>query len=127
MTLSENVLALMQAFVEAANARAWERIEALLSPTVIYRAPPHVVQFPGNVIARLRIERQAFPDLHLEIERSFAGVDGAEGTAIVRWTSRRLPARICLVFGVADGRIDSIESYGGLAKMFYDVGLVRPA
>jgi hypothetical protein len=86
-----------------------------------------MAQFPGNVVARLRIERQAFPDLHLEIERSFASVDGVQGTAIVRWTGRRLPARICLVFGVAGGRIDSIESYGGLAKLFYDVGLLQPA
>jgi predicted ester cyclase len=127
MTPSENVLALMQSFVETANAQAWDRIETLLSPTVIYRAPPHVVQFPGNVVARLRMERQAFPDLHLEIERSFASVDGAEGTAIIRWTGRRLPSRICLVFGVAGGRIDSIESYGGLARLFYDVGLLQPA
>jgi len=124
---AEIALRLMKAFIEAVNAQRWEQVEALLAPTVIYRAPPHVVQFPGNVVARLRVERRMFPDLHLEIERSFASVDGAEGTSIVRWMGRRLPARVCLVFGVVDGRIDSIESYGGLAKMFYDVGLLRPA
>jgi hypothetical protein len=126
-TTPERTIELMESFIQAANEQAWDRVEALLSPTAVYQSPPHVVQFPGNVVARLRLERQALPDLRLEIERSFAGVDGSQGMSIVRWTGRRLPSRVCLVFGIVDGRIDSIESYGGLARVLYDVGLVRSA
>jgi predicted ester cyclase len=124
---AEHTIELMRAYVDAANEAAWDRLESLLGPAVVYQSPPHVVRFPGNVVARLQIERRAFPDLHLEIERSFSSVDGAQGMSVVRWTGRRLPSRVCLVFGIVDGKIDSIETYGGLGKLFYDVGLLQPA
>ena len=124
---AQDTISLMHAYVEAIDQGALERLESLLAPSVVLHTPPHQIQFPGNVIARLRAERQAFPDLHLTIESAFADEGGTHGTAIVAWSGRRMPARLCMVFTVQDGHITGIEVYGGLARMLHDVGLVRVA
>jgi ketosteroid isomerase-like protein len=118
---------LMRAYVEAIDEGDLDRLESLLAPEVTFHAPPHTVQFPGNVIARLRAERDAFPDLRLKVENAFADEDGAQGAILVHWTGRRLTSRICIVMTARDGRITRIESYGGLMKTMFDVGLLRVA
>lgn len=118
---------LMSAYIDAINAEDLPRLEGVLAPNVVLREAPHRVHFPGNVIARLRAERAAFPDLHMEVENLFADEDGGHGALVVLWTGRRLKARICMLFEVVDNRIATIELYGGLMKVLYDVGLLKVA
>jgi ketosteroid isomerase-like protein len=124
---AQETIDLMHAYVEAINEGALERLESLLAPEVAFFAPPHAVRFPGNVIARLREERRTFPEQQLEIENAFAGEDGARGAMVVRWTVRRLTSRVCIAMEAQDGKITRIESFGGLMKTMFDVGLARVA
>jgi ketosteroid isomerase-like protein len=124
---AQQTIDLMRAYVEAIDEEALERLESLLAPEVAFYAPPHTIRFPGNVIARLRIERDAFPDQRLEVENAFADEDGTQGAILVRWTGRRMTARICIVIEAQDGKIVRIETYGGLIKTMFDVGLLRVA
>lgn len=100
-----------------------DRLEPLLSPTVRFRSPPHVVQFPGNVISYLKRERQRMPDLRLLPRAVFADADGSRVAATVLWSHGRLTAQVCLVFALVNGRIDEIELFGGLGRILYDVGI----
>lgn len=124
---AQDTINLMHAYVEAINEGELERLESLLAPSVVLHTPPHRDQFPGNVIARLRAERRAFPDLHLTIQSAFADEDGTHGVATVAWMGRRAPSRLCILFTVQDRQITGIDVYGGLMKLMHDVGLVRVA
>jgi hypothetical protein len=117
----------MEAYVDAINSGEPERLEPILAANVVLQAPPHRDQFPRNVIARLRRELEAFPDLHLEIESAFTDEDGRRGVLVVRWMGRRMRSRVCLLFEIERGRIQTIEPYGGLVKTMYDAGLVQVA
>lgn len=118
---------LMEAYVNAINEDDLERLRDILAPNVVLQEPSVAVQFPGNVIARLRRERESFPDLRLELESAFTDADGRRGVLVIRWTGRRMRSRLCLLFEVERGRIASIQPYGGLAKTMYDVGMLRIA
>jgi hypothetical protein len=123
----QNTERLIEAYVAAVNDAQPERLEPLLAPNVTLQSRPHLDRFPTNVIARLRQEREAFPDLHIAIERVFTDPSGDRGVLVARWTGRRMSAQICLLFEVEQGRIAAIETYGGLAKTMYDAGLLRIA
>jgi ketosteroid isomerase-like protein len=122
-----NTERLIEAYVTAINDGAPERLEPLLAPNVVMQSRPHLDHFPSNVIARLRQERDAFPDLHLAIERIFTDPSGDRGVLVARWTGRRMSAQVCLLFEVEQGRIAAIDTYGGLVKTMYDAGLLRMA
>jgi hypothetical protein len=118
---------LIEAYVQAINDGQLERLEPLLAPSVAMQSRPHLDRFPTNVIARLRQEREAFPDLNLATGRIFTDPSGDRGVLVARWTGRRMSAQICLLFEVEQGRITAIDTYGGLAKTMYDAGLLRMA
>jgi hypothetical protein len=124
---AESAVALVRRTIDLMNAYELDELAPLLSPSVVYRSPPHVVQFPGNVIAHLRRERQALPNLRLSLESAFADETGSQAVAIVLWANGRLTSQLCLVFNIEDGLIDEIQSFGGLAKVFHDFGLRRVA
>jgi hypothetical protein len=118
---------LMTAYVDTINTGELDRLEPLLAPNVTLHSRPHLDRFPRNVIARLRQEREDFPDLHLDIESIFTDPRGDRGVLVICWRGRRMSARVCLLFETECGRIATIDTYGGLAKSMYDVGLLRTA
>jgi len=118
---------LMQAYVDAINEGDLERLEPLLAPNVTLHSSPHIDRFPTNVIARLRRERETFPNLKIDVERAFTDGDGTLGVLVARWSGRRMSSRICLLFQVEGNQIVQIEPYGGLMKTMYDAGLLKIA
>jgi ketosteroid isomerase-like protein len=122
-----NTERLIEAYVAAINDGALERLEPLLAPNVVMQSRPHLDRFLPNVVVRLRQEREAFPDLHLAVERIFTDPVGDQAALVARWTGRRMSAQVCLLFEVEQGRISAIEIYGGLIKTMYDAGLLRMA
>jgi hypothetical protein len=117
----------MNAYVSAIDTGRLDGLPELMSPEVVYVSPPHTVQFPGNVVARLRSERANLPDLRVSLQEGFTDEKGGRGVAIICWHARGMTSRVCLAFTVTAGKISRIEAFGGLARVLYDVGMLRVA
>ena len=99
----------------------------LLTPTVTYRSPPHLVQFPGNVVAFLRQERDGLPGRRLLVHEVFSDAVGSRVVVTALWSYGRLTSQVCLVFQLSGELIDDVAVYGGLGRILHDLGAQRVA
>ena len=124
---SEGAVAVVRHALELLNDGDLDGFQALLTPTVTYRSPPHTVQFPGNVAAFLRRERDELPGLRLCLHDIFSDGAGSRVVVTALWSTGRLRSEVCLVFQLSGELIDDVAVYGGLGRMLHDLGARRVA
>lgn len=96
-------------YVEALEARDWDRVTELLAPDVVYELPQTGERITGRE-AYVRFNREYPGDWHLDVVEAYADETG--GVVHLRWAldGEVGPAIAFFHFDVA-GRIDRVTDY----------------